>query len=208
MFGQEGMNGFLCPPCGIAFLEKKEIQARKKSKNLSSDSTRMSKHIDLVSGDGFSFQIPMGIAMLFPTISNQIEDLEAYIENVPIPLPNVSAKIMKRVIDFAKHHLSVKESKPITEADTTGKSRIAELTPFEKEFCKTLDVEVFFDVMLAANYLEFIKLIHVCARHIADLSRDGPNTKPANEIRAIFNTPSGFSEEQEHKLREKLDTLQ
>lgn len=168
----------------------------------------MSKTIDLISGDEVAFQIPNDIAMLFPTISAQIGDLESYIENVPIPLPNVSGEIMKKVIDFATHYLVVKETEPIIESESTGKSRIAELTPFEKEFCTALDVEVFFDVMLAANYLEFTKLLHVCARHVADLSRDGPNTKPADEIRAIFETPRGFTEEQERELRKKLDELQ
>ncbi|KAL4205147.1 hypothetical protein AMTRI_Chr01g113150 [Amborella trichopoda] len=89
------------------------------------------------------------------TIKNMMEDGCTPGEK-GIPLPNVSSKILSKVIEYLNNH--------------NGE---LELTKWDKEFLK-VDMKIVFDITMAANYLNVKNLLDVvCStieNHIENLS--------------------------------------
>ncbi|KAL8150317.1 hypothetical protein V2J09_020125 [Rumex salicifolius] len=104
-----------------------------------------------------------------------------------IPIPNVTGKILAKVIEYCKEH--VKDPKfinPILED---------ELMEFDKKFIK-VDDRTLHDLILAANYLNVRGLINLTCQTVADMIKG----KPPEEIRKKFNIKYDFSPEEEEEL--------
>jgi len=68
-----------------------------------------SKQVKLESSDDRVFTVPTEIAEMSITIKHMLEDIkdggeEESEENAPIPLPNVTGKILEKVIEYCKYH--------------------------------------------------------------------------------------------------------
>mmetsp|Transcript_10212 Transcript_10212/g.41292 ORF Transcript_10212/g.41292 Transcript_10212/m.41292 type:complete len:151 (+) Transcript_10212:102-554(+) len=137
--------------------------------------------VTLMSSEAEKFEVAQDVAFKSETIKNMIEDtgLEA-----PIPLPNVSSKILQKVIDYCKHHSEKKEGE--TEEDKN----------FDAEFVK-VDQATLFELILAANYLNIKSLLDLTCMTVANMIKG----KTPEEIRKTFNIRNDFTPEEEEEVR-------
>ncbi|KAH9616670.1 hypothetical protein KSS87_020125 [Heliosperma pusillum] len=139
--------------------------------------TATPKKIMLKSSDGEDFEVDEIVAMESQTIKNMIEDDCA--DNA-IPLPNVTAKILSKVIEYCKKHVEAAAAKTAdattdTAAGVAGFAGVAgdddELMKWDAEFVKA-DRNALFDLILAANYLNIKSLLDLTCQSVADMIKD------------------------------------
>ncbi|CAL9072307.1 unnamed protein product [Musa textilis] len=150
----------------------------------------MEKKITLRSSDGEVFEVDVAVAMESQTIKHMIEDDCA--EN-GIPLPNVNAKILAKIIEYCRKHVDAAASKS---SDDASKAADDELKTWDAEFVK-VDQATLFDLILAANYLNIKGLLDLTCQTVADMIKG----KTPEEIRKTFNIKNDFTPEEEDAVR-------
>ena len=107
--------------------------------------------IKLQSNDGEVFPVDIDIAKQSLTIKQMLEDLDAKEDDDEVvPLSNVKAATLKKVIQWATHH---KDDPPLSEDDENREKRTDDISSWDMEFLKG-DQGVLFDIFFAANYLD------------------------------------------------------
>nr|XP_051178835.1 SKP1-like protein 1 isoform X1 [Lolium perenne]XP_051178836.1 SKP1-like protein 1 isoform X2 [Lolium perenne] len=153
------------------------------------------KMITLKSSDNEVFEVEEAVAMESQTIRHMIEDDCA---DNGIPLPNVNAKILSKVIEYCSKH--VQAAKPAAAdgaADGAPAPAPAEdLKNWDAEFVK-VDQATLFDLILAANYLNIKGLLDLTCQTVADMIKG----KTPEEIRKTFNIKNDFTAEEEEAVR-------
>ncbi|XP_059633029.1 SKP1-like protein 1B [Cornus florida] len=147
-----------------------------------------SKKITLKSSDGETFEVDQAVALESQTIKHMIEDDCA---DNGIPLPNVTSKILAKVIEYCRKHVEA----PKTEDRANG-AVDDDLKTFEAEFVK-VDQATLFDLILAANYLNIKSLLDLTCQTVADMIKG----KTPEEIRKTFNIKNDFTPEEEEEVR-------
>ncbi|XP_073034183.1 SKP1-like protein 1A isoform X2 [Primulina eburnea] len=141
------------------------------------------KTIMLKSSDGDTFEVEELVAMESLTIRNIIEDDCA---DAVIPLPNVTSKILTKVIEYCKRHVQAE-----SEADAAdGK--------FDTEFVD-VDQDTLFDLILAANYLNIRNLLDLTCQTVADTIKG----KSVEEVRKLFNIINDYTPAEEEEVRKE-----
>ncbi|CAI8588554.1 unnamed protein product [Vicia faba] len=175
------------------------------------------KKIVLKSSDGEAFEVDEAVALESQTIKHMIEDDCA---DSGIPLPNVTSKILAKVIEFCKKHVDA--------AAADDKPSEDELKAWDAEFVK-VDQVTLFDLILvyfvfsclirncdddwvsimgfpipksnvglsAANYLNIKNLLDLTCQTVADMIKG----KTPEEIRRTFNIKNDFTPEEEEEVR-------
>ncbi|KAL3813459.1 hypothetical protein ACJIZ3_014727 [Penstemon smallii] len=141
------------------------------------------KTIMLQTSDGETFELEETVAIQSQTIKHMIED--DCVDNT-IPLPNVTSKIMAKVIEYCKRHATNEK----TEEDLNK--------AFDAEFMKT-DQSTLFDLILAANYLDIKSLLDLSCQTVADMIKD----MSPEEVRMFFNITNDFTPEEEAEVRKE-----
>ena len=104
--------------------------------------------IVLKSNDEQTFEVPIEIAQMSVTLKQMLEDLkESPHVNAPIPLPNVSSKILRKVIDYCVYH----HEHPLSENEVEKQNE--PIVPWDLAFCQ-VDLPILFEIILASNYLD------------------------------------------------------
>ncbi|XP_008811446.1 SKP1-like protein 1A [Phoenix dactylifera] len=154
----------------------------------------MAEKIILKSSDGEVFEVEETVAMESQTIKHMIEDDCA---SNGIPLPNVTSKILSKVIEYCKRHVeaSAAASKAAAE-DSSSKLADDELKAWDAEFVR-VDQATLFDLILAANYLNIKGLLDLTCQTVADMIKG----KTPEEIRKTFNIKNDFTPEEEEEVR-------
>ncbi|XP_055815516.1 SKP1-like protein 1B [Solanum dulcamara] len=144
------------------------------------------KKIALKSSDGEIFEVSEAVALESQTIKHLIEDDCA---DSTIPLPNVTSKILAKVLEYCNRHV---------EASTKKEDKAAEdeLKTFDVEFVK-VDQGTLFDLILAANFLNIKSLLDLTCQTVADMIKG----KTPEEIRKTFNIKNDFTPEEEEEVR-------
>jgi len=144
------------------------------------------KKIILKSFDGETFEIEEAVALESKTIKHLIDDVS---DDTGIPIPNVTGKILAKVIEYCKKHVESARSneKPLED----------ELKKWDAEFVQ-VDQNTFFDLMLAANYLDIKSLLDLTCKTTADMMLAA---KTPEAIREKFNIKNDYSPEEEQKIR-------
>ncbi|XP_078162305.1 SKP1-like protein 1 [Carex rostrata] len=159
----------------------------------------MAKKITLKSSDGEEFVVDELVAMESQTIRHMIEDDCA--EN-GIPLPNVTSKILSKVIEYCKKHVDSAFSAAAATAEgaaaagASSKTVDEELKQWDQDFVK-VDQATLFDLILAANYLNIKGLLDLTCQTVADMIKG----KTPEEIRKTFNIKNDFTPEEEEEVR-------
>ncbi|CAM6042963.1 unnamed protein product [Sphagnum compactum] len=146
------------------------------------------KRVKLKSSDDEMFEVEEAVAFESQTVKNMIEDTGM---DHPIPLPNVSSKILAKVIEYCKYHVDNQKStddKPATPED--------EVKAWDQDFVK-VDQATLFDLILAANYLNIKNLLDLTCQTVADMIKG----KTPEEIRKTFNIKNDFTPEEEEEVR-------
>ncbi|KAG5050823.1 hypothetical protein AAZX31_02G043500 [Glycine max] len=143
------------------------------------------KKITLKSSDGEAFEVEEAVAVESQTIKHMIEDNCA---DSGIPLPNVTSKILAKVIEYCKKHVEANcaDEKPSED----------ELKAWDADFVK-VDQATLFDLILAANYLNIKSLLDLTCQTVADMIKG----KTPEEIRKTFNIKNDFTPEEEEEVR-------
>ncbi|KAK8673306.1 hypothetical protein V6N13_111652 [Hibiscus sabdariffa] len=143
------------------------------------------RKITLKSSDGESFDVDEAVALESQTIKHMIEDDCA---DNGIPLPNVTSKILAKVIEYCKKHVEAPK--------TEDRSAEDELKSWDADFVK-VDQATLFDLILAANYLNIKGLLDLTCQTVADMIKG----KTPEEIRKTFNIKNDFTPEEEEEVR-------
>ncbi|KAK1272869.1 SKP1-like protein 1B [Acorus gramineus] len=145
------------------------------------------RKVTLKSSDGEVFEVEEVVALESQTIKHMIEDDCA---DNGIPLPNVTSKILSKVIEYCKKHVDL--------APKIGEDRALEeeLKMWDVEFVK-VDQTTLFDLILAANYLNIKSLLDLTCQTVADMIKG----KTPEEIRKTFNIKNDFTPEEEEEVR-------
>ena len=135
--------------------------------------------IKLQSSDGEVFPVDVEIARQSVTIKTMLEDLGMEEdEDEVVPLPNVNAAILKKVIQWSTYH---KDDPPQPEAGSTN-----DIISWDSNFLK-VDQGTIFELTLAANYLDIKGLLDVTCKTVANNMIKG---KSVEELRKTINERS------------------
>uniref|UniRef100_A0ACD5UL45 Uncharacterized protein n=1 Tax=Avena sativa TaxID=4498 RepID=A0ACD5UL45_AVESA len=135
--------------------------------------------VKLKSSDEQIFEVPAEVAKLFKAIADVVDKGDA---DETVPLPNVHSSTLAKVIEYCDNHLRM-DSEP-------------DVRRWDKEFVSKLDVNDLFDVILAANYLDYEGLLDLICKAVADLI-EGRTTE---QIRATLGIENDFTPEEEAEM--------
>ena len=124
----------------------------------------------LQSSDGKDFKVPLEIAKQSHTIKTMVEDLGiAEDDDSAVPLPNVSAVILEKVIEWAEQHKH--DPPPPEEEDKSPAIKNKEFPPWDAEFFNEIkkDQAILFDLILAANYLDIKRLLDLSCLTVTNM---------------------------------------
>jgi len=147
----------------------------------------------LVSNDDVMFKADRGNMKLNRLVSEMCEDNEE--EELVIPLPNVSSKDLKKVIEFCDYfHIN-----PMKAVDKPLKSTNLEdcVGKWYSDFINMPKEDVF-NMVLAANYLDNKPLLELSCAKVATFIKG----RTPEEIRNVFEIENDFSHEEEVRIRE------
>ena len=152
--------------------------------------------IKLRSSDSEIFEVDVEIAKMSETIKTLLEDccLNGN-DKEPIPLPDVNAAILRKVIEWSNHH---KDDPPPPVDEENREKRTDDIEPYDQEFLK-VDQRTLFELISAAHYLDIKGLLDVTCKTVANMIKG----KTPEEIRKTFNIKNGFTAEEEEKVRKE-----
>uniref|UniRef100_A0A915BXC3 Skp1-related protein n=2 Tax=Parascaris univalens TaxID=6257 RepID=A0A915BXC3_PARUN len=158
--------------------------------------------IRLLSSDNESFEVERDVIKLSTTINTMLQDLgmdsnesgDAEM-NDPIPLQNVNAAILRKVIQWCQYHKD--DPSPPEDSDNKEK-RTDDIPSWDVEFLK-VDQGTLFELILAANYLDIKGLLDVTCKTVANMIKG----KSPEEIRRTFNIKNDFTPEEEEQIRKE-----
>ncbi|KAF5358486.1 hypothetical protein D9756_001340 [Leucocoprinus leucothites] len=151
----------------------------------------------LVTSDNEQFQTEKEVVERSVLIKNMLEDVGE--SDQPIPLPNVSSSVLKKVLEYCEHHRGEPLPTPDSESnqDETRK-RTTDISEWDQKFI-TVDQEMLFEIILAANYLDIKSLLDVGCKTVANMIKG----KTPEEIRKLFNIVNDFTPEEEAQIKKE-----
>ncbi|KAI3836972.1 hypothetical protein MKW98_005305 [Papaver atlanticum] len=102
-----------------------------------------------------------------------------------IPLPNVTSKILDKVIEYCRKH-----------DDHVDEKEKEDIKNWDAEFVK-VDQSVLFNLILAANFLNIKNLLDLTCQTVTDMLKG----KTPEVIRKTLNIEKDFTLEEEHEVR-------
>lgn len=150
-----------------------------------------------ISSDDERFEVTEAAANMSQTIRHMIEDGCA---DAGIPLPNVSATILAKVLEFCNKHAAAAAADSSSSDAAAGSSSSnaggdKELASFDKAFLD-VDTDTLYDLLMAANYLEVKELLDLACQKVADMIRG----KTPEQIRQTFGMKNDFSQEEQEEI--------
>jgi S-phase kinase-associated protein 1 len=151
--------------------------------------------VKLTSSDGKDYDVAIEIASQSVTVKNMIDDLGGD-GDAPIPLPNVSGRILEKIIDYCRFHYE----HPTPQSDEKkDERRTDDIIPWDKEFCN-VDQPTLFEMILAANFLDIKPLLDLCCKTVANALKA---CKDPEDIRKYLNIKNDFTPEEEEQQRKE-----
>ena len=125
--------------------------------------------VAIVSSDGETFSVARDVVSMSVTLRNMLEDLGTETEGMPIPLPNVKADALRKVVEFCDYHVHHPDE---TSRFVKG-GRIDDFRDFDRAFTDELredkNLWLLMNVLVAANYLDIKPLVDVLCRTVASM---------------------------------------
>eukprot|EP01018_Ginkgo_biloba_P018041 Gb_41410 [translate_table: standard] len=111
-----------------------------------------------------------------------------------VPLPNVSARTLRKVIQFCEYRYDA----DIRRRESDDPAAVdEEIRAWEADFMDDVDQYDLYQIILAGNYMNIRSLLDFTCRVVAGMLRG----KSPEEVRMIFNIKSDFSEQEEEDIR-------
>lgn len=150
--------------------------------------------LTLQSSDNETMEVEKSVAERSILIKNMCSDLGDEAMTEAIPIPNVNAAVLKKVIEWCRHH---KDDPPATnEDDSDSRKKTTDIDEWDAKFMQ-VDQEMLFEIILAANYLDIKALLDVGCKTVANMIKG----KSPEEIRKTFNIQNDFTPEEEDQIR-------
>jgi len=150
--------------------------------------------VTLTSSDNEAFTVDKEVAERSVLIKNMLEDVGE--SDAPIPLPNVTSKVLKKVIEWCEHHRN--DPAPAQDDQDDNRRRTTDIDEWDQKFME-VDQEMLFEIILAANYLDIKPLLDVGCKTVANIIKG----KSPEEIRKTFNIVNDFTPEEEAQIRKE-----
>ncbi|CEH17781.1 s-phase kinase-associated protein 1a-like protein [Ceraceosorus bombacis] len=150
--------------------------------------------VTLTTSDNEQFTVEKDVAERSALIKNMMEDIEG--DDMPIPLVNVSANVLKKVLEYCSHHRG--DPPPSDDANEESRKRTTDISEWDAKFIQ-VDQEMLFEIILAANYLDIKPLLDVGCKTVANMIKG----KTPEEIRKLFNIQNDFTPEEEAQIRKE-----
>ncbi|KAJ9119102.1 hypothetical protein QFC22_003593 [Naganishia vaughanmartiniae] len=156
--------------------------------------------VTLTTNDGEKFEVEKPVAERSVLIKNMIEDIGGDTE--PIPLPNVSASVLKKVdtlvLEWCEHHKAdpMPAVPDANDAAEETRRRNIDISEWDGKFIQ-VDQEMLFEIILAANYLDIKPLLDLGCKTVANMIKG----KSPEEIRKLFNIQNDFTPEEEAQIK-------
>ena len=120
-------------------------------------------------------------------------------DDQPLPIPQVSASVMRKCMDFVAL-MGVVGAEPEIEQPLPSHDLAQHVDQRYAEYItKDVDQALLFDIVLAANYLDIKPLLKLGSAKIASLIKG----KSIEEIRQFFQMDNDFTPEEEQRIREE-----
>ncbi|KAK7207501.1 Skp1 family, dimerization domain-containing protein [Myxozyma melibiosi] len=140
--------------------------------------------VKLTSSDGETFTVEKDVADRSILIKNMIEDVGD--ASTEIPIPNVTANVLKKVLEWCEHHKS--DPVPVSDDDNDSRKKSTDIDEWDQKFMQ-VDQEMLFEIILA--------LLEVGCKTVANMIKG----KSPEEIRRQFNIQMDFTPEEEAQIR-------
>ncbi|KAF8891310.1 Skp1 family, dimerization domain-containing protein [Infundibulicybe gibba] len=143
----------------------------------------------LVTSDNEQFTTDKDIVERSILIKNMLEDVGE--SDQPIPLPNVSSSVLKKVLEYCEHHRG--EPIPTNDSEQSQdetRKRTTDISEWDQKFIA---------IILAANYLDIKSLLDVGCKTVANMIKG----KTPDEIRKLFNIVNDFTPEEEAQIKKE-----
>ncbi|RAL05609.1 SCF ubiquitin ligase subunit skpA [Aspergillus ibericus CBS 121593] len=147
--------------------------------------------LTFVSADNVHIEVERDVAERSLLIKNMLEDLGEATEDIPIP--NVNEPVLRKVIEWCRHH---KNDPPASTEDEDSRRKTTDIDEWDQKFTQ-VDQEMLFEIILAANYLDIKGLLDVGCKTVANMIKG----KSPEEIRKTFNIQNDFTPEEEDQIR-------
>ena len=111
-----------------------------------------------------------------------------------IPLPNVKAPVLEKVVAFCRHH----QDAPMAEIEKPLRSQDMHqvVDAWDAEFVE-VEQDFLFEIILAANYMDIPSLLDLGTAKVASMIKG----KTPEEIRQTFHIVNDFTPEEEAEVR-------
>lgn len=162
------------------------------------------KMVKLILDDTTTFEVDIKIAQMMQTVKDMMADLPSS-EAMDIPLPNITNKVLTKVLEYLKYHENDAPSNENDEVDLTKSAKQHDSTINDKwdvEFVN-MDNSLLFEIILAANYLNVRSLLNVCCKAVANMIKG----KTPEEIRKHFGIVNDFTPEEEEQVRKENEWI-
>lgn len=100
-----------------------------------------------------------GASILYSLLTRGCCTEASYATDEPIPLPNVSSSVLKKLLEYLEYH----KDDPLPaaeggESEDPRRRRVQEISEWDRRYIQ-VDQEMLFEIILAANYLEIKPLL-------------------------------------------------
>lgn len=153
--------------------------------------------VKLVSMDGEAFEVETKVAVMSQLVQTLVADEQEGEEVQEIPLPNVKAPVLAKVVEFCQHH----KDTPMAEIQKPLKTNVLSdsVDAWDADFVDVADHELLFELILAANYMDIKSLLDLACAKVATMIKG----KTPEEIRATFGITEEFTEEEQQRILEE-----
>jgi S-phase kinase-associated protein 1 len=152
-----------------------------------------SKTITLVSSDGEKYQISEKAAKRSQLIKGVMDDFP---DDPEVPLHNVKSSILEKIIKYLEYY---KDTEPREIEKPLPSNNFNECVDSWDYNFIDLELDVIFEMILAANYMDIKSLMELASSKVASIIKG----KTPEDIRKTFNIQNDFTPEEEAQIREE-----
>ena len=156
-----------------------------------------------MSKEGDVYEVPVHVAKMSQLVAETFEgeEDEDNDEISDVPLPNVTAQVLEKVIEYCKHY----QEEPMTPIQTPLKSSKLEdlVQQWYADYVK-LSKNMLFDLVAAANFMDIKPLLDLTCLAVSILIKG----KSAAELREMFNISSELTPEEEAQIQRENEWVE
>lgn len=135
--------------------------------------------IRLQSSDSQIFDVDIEVAICSRKIRSVLEDLDIEDDRKKIfRLPYVRAEVLTKILEWATYHKNEPPLPRMMLRDLIPTARFHPISRWDEDFLN-IELNILFDIAVAAFHLDIMGLVMVCAKKIVNIMR----FKSAKEIR-------------------------